>query len=73
MEEEMTPERTPHIILVSNVSSESGEQWEADCNCEQAAFDTMHHQLQFIFTVFYRSTYSYNWLSVRKKRGDTFK
>lgn len=43
MEEEMTPERMPHITLVSNVSSER-EEWAADCNCEQAAFDAMQHQ-----------------------------
>lgn len=30
MEEEMTPERTPHITLISNVSSER-EEWAADC------------------------------------------
>lgn len=40
MEEEMTPERTPHITLVSSVSSARREEWEADCDCEQAAFDT---------------------------------
>lgn len=38
----MTPERTPHTTLVSNVSSERGEEWEADCNREQATFDTIH-------------------------------
>lgn len=40
MEEEMTPERMPHITLVSSVSSER-EEWAAHSNCEQAAFDTM--------------------------------
>lgn len=41
MEEETTPETIPHITLVSNVSSErGGEGWEADCDCERAAFDS---------------------------------
>ena len=42
MEEEMTPERTPHATLVSNVSSERGEEWEAHYNCELTTFDTVH-------------------------------
>lgn len=45
MEEEMTPERTPHITLVSNVSSEREER-AADCSCERAAFDAMQRQWQ---------------------------
>ncbi len=47
----MTPERTPHITLVSRVSSESGEEWEADCNCEQAAFDIMHQEVSCSLSV----------------------
>lgn len=51
MEEEMTPERTPHITLVSSVSSARREEWEADCDCEQAAFDTMQQTVNCIFTI----------------------
>lgn len=36
MEEEMTPERTPHITLVSSVSSER-QAWAADAECEHTA------------------------------------
>lgn len=39
MEEEMTPERMPHITLVSSVSSER-EEWagNTECECEHTAF-----------------------------------
>lgn len=43
MEEEMTPERTPHITFVSNVSS-AEEEWVADW--EQGAVDTMQQALK---------------------------
>lgn len=56
MEEEMTPERMPHITLVSNVSSER-EEWAADCNCEQAAFDAMQ---QLVMAKLYRGLDSNN-------------
>lgn len=42
MEEEMTPERTPHITFVSNVSS-AEEEWVA--GWEQGAVDTMQQEL----------------------------
>lgn len=41
MEEEMTPERTPHITFVSNVSS-AEEEW---AGWEQGAVDTMQQEL----------------------------
>lgn len=65
MEEEMTPERIPHITLVSNVSSER-EEWAADCNCEQAAFDTMQQVVSS--SLFFTMFYSYNELFIGQNK-----